>query len=100
INPIYVRDAVAAIQRSLELPGSHKINVGGPEVLTLREIGHCIGRCLGQAPKFAEQPAIEPRHLVGDIRKMSQILINPTIDFETGIRLTLVAQEVYQEMRE
>lgn len=42
INPTYVADAVTAIEADLVLEGSHKINIGGPEVLTMRQIGEMI----------------------------------------------------------
>jgi nucleoside-diphosphate-sugar epimerase len=85
INPTYVSDAVAAIIRSLNLKGSHKINIGGPEVLSLREIGETIGKVVAKEPKFYVQPNIEPRHLVGDIHKMSTLLGDPLVRFEEGL---------------
>ena len=86
INPTYVSDAVAAICRCLELEGGHKINVGGPEVLSLREIGEIIGKATGRNPEFDIQHGVEPRHLVGDVRKMTGILGAPMVRFEEGIR--------------
>ncbi|MFN8490934.1 MAG: NAD(P)-dependent oxidoreductase [Caldilineaceae bacterium] len=86
INPTHVSDAVTAILRTLDLQGSHKINVGGPEVLSLRRIAEIIGAVVGKEPIFDVHTDGEPRHLVGDIRKMSHLLEAPKISFEQGIR--------------
>ncbi len=85
INPIYVTDAVKAIIAALDLTGSHKINIGGPAVLSLREIGEIIGAELKKEPRFTIQEEAKPRHLVGDIRKMSRLLGAPSIHFKQGI---------------
>lgn len=86
INPTYISDAVTAIYRSLRLKGSQKINVAGPEVLSLRRVGEVIGKILGKKPKFHLQPEMGPRHLIGNIRKMSEVLGPPLVGFEDGIR--------------
>jgi len=89
INPTYVTDAAAAIVQALTLAGSHKINVGGPEVLSLRQIGEIIGQRVGREPIFQIEADAAPRHLVGDIGKMSQLLGAPQIQFADGVRLLL-----------
>jgi len=89
MNPTYVSDAVAAICRSLSLHGSHKINVAGPQVLSLREIGEIIGRLAGIQPKFHVQVGGEPQHLIGDISKMTEMLGPPTVSLEVGMRAYL-----------
>ena len=85
INPTNVADAVAAIHQTLQVDGSHKINVGGPEVLSLRQISEIIGDVVGKEPQFEVHPGAEPRHLVGDIRKMTRLLQPPEITFRHGI---------------
>ncbi|MGQ0761920.1 MAG: NAD-dependent epimerase/dehydratase family protein [Acidobacteriota bacterium] len=85
INPTYVGDAVAAFERGLTLEGSQLINVAGPEVLSLREIGEIIGRQLGCAPVFNVQPDQEPTHLVGDLAKMKTLLGGPHVTFVEGV---------------
>jgi nucleoside-diphosphate-sugar epimerase len=85
MNPTYVSDAVAAICRSLSLQGSHKINVAGPQVLSLRDIGEIIGRLVGIQPKFHTQMGAEPQRLIGDISKMTEMLGPPTVSLEVGI---------------
>jgi UDP-glucose 4-epimerase len=86
LNPTHVSDAVAAVQASLEVSGSHKVNVAGPEVLSLREVAATIGEVLGVEPRFEEVPGQEPAHLVGDVRLMSRLLVAPRVRFGDGVR--------------
>lgn len=85
INPTYVTDAASAVSCSLELPGSQKINIAGPEVLSLRQIGQEIGEVLNREPIFEVQENIRPHHLVGDVKKMTHFLGPPTVGFREGI---------------
>ncbi|HMZ99458.1 MAG TPA: NAD(P)-dependent oxidoreductase [Chitinophagaceae bacterium] len=86
INPVHVSDATKAIIASLNLQGSHKLNVAGPEVLSLREIGEKIGTAVGRIPQFSIDETIVPKNLIGDLSKMKELLINPSIKFEDGIK--------------
>lgn len=85
INPTYVTDAASSVCRSLELRESHKINIAGPEVLSLRQIGQQIGEVLKREPIFEVQENIKPQHLVGDIKKMIHFLGPPVVRFREGI---------------
>jgi len=85
MNPTYVTDAALAVCRSLELTESHKINIGGPEVLNLREIGQQIGEVLRKDPVFEVNEHISPHHLVGDIKKMAHFLGQPGVKFKEGV---------------
>ena len=89
INPTHVSDAVRAVSRALELKTSHTINVGGSDVLTLREIGEEIGRALNRRPTFNVHPEEPPKHLTGDISKMCQLLGPPRVPFAEGLRSML-----------
>lgn len=84
INPTYVDDAVQAIVSALSLSASQKINVGGPEILSLREIGQIIGSKLQTMPRFTHVEG-PPQSLVGDIGKMSELLGPPRIRFADGL---------------
>lgn len=86
INPVHATDAAKAIIASLKFKSSCKLNVAGPEVLSLREISETIGRVLGKTPHFAIDINIVPKHLVGDISKMKDLLIEPSMKFEDGIK--------------
>jgi nucleoside-diphosphate-sugar epimerase len=90
INPIHVTDAADAVVRSLSLDRSCKINVAGPEILSLREICDAIGEAVGRIPLYISEPG-EPRHIVGDIVKMKELLAPPRIVLRDGLRSVLAA---------
>jgi UDP-glucose 4-epimerase len=85
INPVFVGDAVDAVIESLALTGSHKINVAGPQVLSLREIGEHIGEVLGRRPVFQVKPSEGQKKMVGAINRMSDLLGEPETSFEEGL---------------
>lgn len=85
INPIHASDAAAAVRSALMLNQSEKINIGGKEVLSLREIGEKIGQVVGKKPKFEVNMAKDPSHLIGDINKMINLFGSPKINFKKGI---------------
>lgn len=89
INPIHVTDAALAIKAALHLQGSHKINIGGTEVLSLKEIAEIIGRRTGKDPQFNIDKEIKPKHLIGDISKMKKLLVSPAMKFQEGIESLL-----------
>ena len=64
VNPVAVTDVVETIERCLKADRTATLNVAGPEVLTLREIGHHIGRAVGRLPRF-EQHSGHPPTIVG-----------------------------------
>jgi nucleoside-diphosphate-sugar epimerase len=85
INPTYVIDVVEAIAESLTLGESHKINVGGPEILSIRQIGETIGRVVGKEPMFDMQSSHRPQSIIGDIKKMARLLHRPGWYFGDGV---------------
>lgn len=87
INPIYVDDAVRAIVTALSLNKSEKVNVAGPEALSMRDIGEIIGRAVGRSPLFVNKPEAVPKNLIGDLEKMTKLLAPPTIKLNEGITL-------------
>ena len=91
MNPIYVDDAALAVRKAMTLQGSHKINVAGPAVLSLREIADEIGRVVGRAPQFEVQPAGAPRDLVADTARMRSLLCEPRTSFSEGVAATIAS---------
>jgi nucleoside-diphosphate-sugar epimerase len=89
LNPIFVDDASVAICRSLDLASSHTINVAGPEVLSMRQIGTLIGKAVGREPVFEIDPDAIPRHVSGEISKMCTLLNSPRVFFADGLRSML-----------
>ena len=89
INPTHVSDAAAAIERALGLEGAHTINIGGPDALSLRQIGELIGAAVGKAPVFDIKSADGSADMVGGIEKMSRLLCSPQVHFVEGLRSVL-----------
>lgn len=84
INPIHVSDAVDCIVKVLDTKGIPRFNIAGNEVLTLRGICEIIGQKLGTEPVF-EVLNEKPGHLIADISKMKQYLLEPKVNFSQGI---------------
>jgi len=85
INPTYVEDAARAIQKALTLGMSCKVNIGGPEIVSMRRIGELIAQELGKRALFERVEGTAGR-LVGSIEKMSRLLWQPRITFSEGIK--------------
>lgn len=85
INPTHVSDAAKAIKASLNLNGSHKINIAGPELLTMKEIGNVIGSLLHKQPQFILEEK-EAKNLIGSTFNMSKMLVKSVTKFKDGIK--------------
>lgn len=85
INPVHVSDAVRAIRAAIDLEGCHRINVAGPDTLSLREISEIIGSKLGKKPVFEINSAASTGNLIGDIESMKKLLVAPEAHFAQGI---------------
>lgn len=77
INPIHVDDAASAVAAAIDLNESATFNIGGPEVLSIRDICEGMGRYSGVEPVFKNQPG-EPNDLIADISAMRQKLAVPS----------------------
>lgn len=86
INPVHVSDAVRAVRQAMALDGSHKVNIAGPEVLSLRQIVEIIGEAVDKRPVLDVQPMTGNADLIGDIARMESLLSVPQVRFEQGIR--------------
>jgi len=85
LNPIHVRDAALATASSLSLSDSCRINVAGPEVVSLRELVGVMGEIIGRKPEVSFNEDIDPKHLVGEIDKMRELLSPPKIGLAEGL---------------
>jgi len=85
INPVYVMDCVRAIEGATTVPGNYLLNVAGPETVSLRQIGEIIGRYVGKAPVFVIDPDAKPGNVIGDIKKITEILGAPSVTFAEGV---------------
>jgi UDP-glucose 4-epimerase len=85
INPIHADDAALAVKAALDLDESRTINVAGPEILSIREMGDAIGARLGAQPVYAVKEGGAGGDLIGDIGAMSRYLIAPGRRFRDGV---------------
>ena len=73
--------------RCLTLRESVTMNVAGPEILTLRQVGTAMGRILGRQPLFQVEDQKAP-YIVGSTTHLHKILHwKPEIRLEAGLRL-------------
>lgn len=86
MNPVHAADAAKAIMAYLKIPGSSILNVAGPQVLTLKEVGGIIGEALNKKPEFEFVENTYSTKLVGDITKMAALIQEPLISFKEGIK--------------
>jgi nucleoside-diphosphate-sugar epimerase len=77
INPVHADDAALAVEAALRLTSSHRINVAGPETLSLREMVEELGRRLGKRPVYQVDQSSVRADLVGDISLMERLLHTP-----------------------
>lgn len=84
INPIHVKDASKAAVAAMALEGSYTFNIGGSEIMSLKQIAETIGDFLGIAPVFKHVDS-QANHLIGDIEAMKEKLYIPKISFEQGV---------------
>ncbi|MHC8492112.1 NAD-dependent epimerase/dehydratase family protein [Thalassospira sp. SM2505] len=96
-NPVYVTDAAAAVEAALELDESQIINVAGPEVVSMRQVGELIGERTGHSPSFDIDQSRSPDDIIGNIEKMSRLLTRPEIGVRQGLDLMLSKHEASQE---
>lgn len=77
LNPTHLSDVVAAMTKALCLTAPSTINIAGPEVMTVGEIVRAMSAQIGKPAVLAHEPHVAPKHLVGDITKMAELLHTP-----------------------
>ena len=92
INPIYVNDAVASIIESIKLEGSHKINVAGNEILSIKDISEKIAKKLGLPVKY-NISNILTNNLIGDNTKMRERLYEPSYSFDSALDEIIISEK-------
>lgn len=88
INPTHAYDAAMAISKAVHLKESRTINIGGPEILSLREICDNIASELNCIPQYHVKESTE-KMCIGEIDEMQKWLWKPNILFKEGIKLML-----------
>lgn len=84
INPINVIDAAKAIEQSLKINKSVKINLAGSEIVSIKDIGNIISEILKKKVEFEIDNSV-PKSIMGDITLMKEVLIKPEVSLENGI---------------
>jgi UDP-glucose 4-epimerase len=85
LTPTHVSDAARAVIGALAVTGTHIIDVGGPEVLTLRTLAEVIAGKVGRAPVF-ERGGQTSGDLIADTGQMRTLLgAPPRREFHSGV---------------
>jgi nucleoside-diphosphate-sugar epimerase len=87
INPVSATDVAETLCRCLALDRSATLNVAGPELLTLRQVGESIGRVVNREPLFECLPERTAPVIAGDTSALRSALgWTPPTRFEKGLR--------------
>ena len=97
MNPIFVEDVAEVFAQALQdsarpaHPDSAAVNVGGDEVLSIREMGETIGQIVEREPVFEAAPGASGGDVVVDTTRMRQVFRLPErlTTFAAGVRATL-----------
>lgn len=90
LNPIFISDVVEAMCMSLRQRSRGTYNLGGPDVLSLREMAEIIGHKLGIPPVFQSPAPQRSPDCFGDISKIKrEVGFAPSVRFSEGVRLTI-----------
>lgn len=102
-NPIYVDDCSAVIYRLMTAPilsAYELLNVGGSEVIDLRQVASLLEKLKGNKALIRIIPDY-PKHLVGSIDRLTQLIrFRGTVPFEEGLIRTLNFQRLTTERRQ
>lgn len=92
LNPIYVDDCVEVVRKSLDLTNSTTLNVGGDDVVGIKDMAENAGKILGKSVHFELREDNLKRNLVGKNDRMKQLLgISKLTPFPEGLKKTLQA---------
>lgn len=92
-NPAHVDDVCEAVRRLLERRACGVVNLGGPEILSLREIGDRAAALLGATPRRLSVPARRPPMLAGDLGLLRRLLDwTPPTTLDIGLRRCLAVR--------
>ena len=87
INPTAISDVVETLERCLGIGKSITLNVAGPEMLSLRQIGEQIGLVLNKKPVFNCRSSETAPIIVGNTARLKETFDwVPGIQFQSGLR--------------
>lgn len=96
LNPVYIDDLVEVLAKAVGGAGSGVINVGGPTVVSIRDLAEAAGDALARAPVFEARDREPYGDLVADITTMQRTFKLPKmVEPRDGIRRMVAAAAVH-----
>jgi nucleoside-diphosphate-sugar epimerase len=87
LNPIFIDDLAEVFAQVVAGAGAGVINIGGPTVVSIRDIAEAAGDALGRAPNFEARDREPYGDLVADVTAMHRQLVLPAmVEPHEGIR--------------
>ena len=93
LSPVYVDDVASILARSIELEGFAEFDIGGPQALTLREIGEAIARRLGRRALFTEAPGGNEELVAKESEPLARLNVRAT-PFDEGLNRLIEAHGI------
>lgn len=88
-NPIYIDDVNTLTKKSFDIKGSHIINMGGIEIVKIKEIADWVGEMIGKRPKYKFVNDKNKKNEIGDVEKMKKLLGIPKVKIRRGLEKTI-----------
>lgn len=92
-NPIYIDDAVRAIEAVAGIRGLPVLNFAGDEVLSIRQMVEIIGEVVGVSPDVTVNDRTRAGDLIGDVSLFRAHYTASLTPFKKGIRKVLEASQ-------
>jgi nucleoside-diphosphate-sugar epimerase len=86
INPIFVDDASASMEKLIDLEGEHIFNIAGNEIVSLRELSTLISNIVNKEAKYKVLEDSQA-DLIADITRMQEMLHDPKVKLKEGLAL-------------
>jgi nucleoside-diphosphate-sugar epimerase len=84
--PLYLDDAVRVLLEAISQGWRGVVNIGGPQVLTLTDMAHIIGRVVGREPIFERSHSALGAALVPDLERLARYMpLDTFVAFEDGL---------------
>jgi nucleoside-diphosphate-sugar epimerase len=85
-SPLYLDDAVRVLLVAISENWQGVVNVAGPQVLTLAEMAHIVGRVVGREPVVERIADALDAALVPDLERLSQYMpLGTFVAFKEGL---------------
>ena len=93
MNPVYVADVVRLIETALVTDGNHLVNVSGPDIASIRELGELIGDVVGRDATFEMGTGSAPGDIVcANGRMLEEFDLGPLTPLREGLGVTTSAR--------